>query len=476
MARIEDLKHKIAQAEEELRRLKEDLAQAESGIQDDNANGGANDSSWKWPLPATDYERYSRQMVIGGVGTRGQLRLKSASVLIVGAGGLGCPAAAYIAGAGVGTLGIIDDDTVETSNLHRQIAHATSRVGMSKVESAITYLKDLNPTVTYRAHNTRLTPENAESIVSNYDLVLDCTDHPAIRYLVSDICVLLGKPLVSASALKTDGQLMVLNYPARAAGDESGGPCYRCIFPRPPPPESVVSCGEGGILGPIVGVMGILQALETIKLITGGAVDPSAAAPPPTSKPSMLLFSGAAALSFRSFSMRPRKKGCITCSADATLTLEGLRSGGFDYAQFCGVAVPLDILRPDERISAAECKDPSGTSAGTALLLDVREREHFDVSSIEGAVNIPIATFLRETTACKSDGQPHEQKAPAWFPPDVSDDSPIYVVCRVGNDSQLATRRLKEMGLDRNGTRYIGDIKGGMRAWKAEVDPTLPFT
>ncbi|ROT41110.1 ThiF family protein [Sodiomyces alkalinus F11] len=546
MNRIEDLKHKIAKAEAELLRLKEDLAQAESEGQV-HVNGGAKDSTWKWPLPATDYERYSRQMVIPGVGTKGQLRLKAASVLIVGAGGLGCPAAAYIAGAGVGTLGIVDDDTVETSNLHRQIAHASSRVGMSKVESAITYLKEyhqahwfpvpphralhhhslltrspllplhiitflhveqpqyllhpltatsLNPTVTYHAHNTRLTPENAESIVSKYDLVLDCTDHPAIRYLVSDICVLLRKPLVSASALKTDGQLMVLNYPASAVGDESGGPCYRCVFPRPPPPESVVSCGEGGILGPVVGVMGVLQALEAIKVVTSGAVDPSPPATPvpASSKPSMLLFSGTAAPPFRSFSMRPRKKGCVACSADATLTLEGLRTGAFDYAQFCGVAAPLAILRPDERISAAECsrrllaaargvtssgEDPSGTttSAGTPVLLDVREREHFDICSIEGAVNVPIATFLRETATPKVDGdQPLEQRAPAWLPSNVSDDSPIYVVCRVGNDSQLATRRLKEMGLHRNGTRFIGDIRGGMRAWKAEVDSTLPFT
>lgn len=284
---------------------------------------------------------------------------------------------------------------------------------------------------------------------------------------------------------------MILNYPARTAGDDSGGPCYRCVFPRPPPPESVVSCGEGGILGPIVGVMGVLQALETIKLITAGAVDPSSAEPPPASRPSMLLFSGSAAPSFRSFSMRPRKRGCIACSADATLTLEGLRGGAFDYDQFCGVVVPLAILRPDERISAIECRRrllaaqgmaggtgiPNGTSAGTPLLLDVREREHFDIASIEGAINVPIATLMREATVHNSDGESHEQRAPAWLlSPHMSDDSPIYVVCRVGNDSQLATKRLKEMGLDRNGTRFIGDVRGGMRAWKAEVDATMPFT
>jgi adenylyltransferase/sulfurtransferase len=208
-------------------------------------------------------------------------------VLIVGAGGLGCPAAAYIAGAGVGTIGIVDGDVVETSNLHRQILHSTAKVGMKKVDSAISFLTSyclpslfyfyntyrlcrLNPNLRYIAHGEHLTPQNAREIVEKYDLVLDCTDHPTSRYLISDICVLLHKPLISASALRTDGQLIVLNSPPLPAGDASGGPCYRCVFPKPPPAESVVSCGDGGILGPVVGTMGVLQALEAVKLITAG--------------------------------------------------------------------------------------------------------------------------------------------------------------------------------------------------------------
>ncbi|EHK50419.1 hypothetical protein TRIATDRAFT_297199, partial [Trichoderma atroviride IMI 206040] len=203
-------------------------------------------------------------MIVPNFGLQGQLHVKHARVLVVGAGGLGCPAAAYLAGAGVGTLGLVDGDAVEVSNLHRQVAHSTGRVGMMKVDSAVAYLKGLNPTIIYNAHATHLTPLNAEEIVSQYDLVLDCTDHPTSRYLISDICVLLSKPLVSASAFQTSGQLIVLNNPP------GKGPCYRCVFPKPPPPESVVGCGEGGIIGPVVGTMGVLQALEAIKLIVRG--------------------------------------------------------------------------------------------------------------------------------------------------------------------------------------------------------------
>ncbi|KAM0526518.1 hypothetical protein ACHAQF_005405 [Verticillium nonalfalfae] len=322
----------------------------------------------------------------------------------------------------------------------------------------------LNPNVTLNAHITHLTPQNAESIVAKYDIVLDCTDHPTSRYLISDICVLLRKPLVSASAFKTDGQLIVLNNPAAPQGApvEEGGPCYRCVFPKPPPPDSVVSCGEGGILGPVVGVMGVLQALEAIKLISSGFQ--------PTS-PSLLLFSGTAGAPFRSVRMRGRKKDCFACSPEAALTLESLESGSLDYVQFCGIAAPLNILQPEERLSAADFGQLQKGSA-VRVLLDVREKEHFDICSIEGAINLPLAMFLKENPVQEQDAG----KRPSWLPANSSDDTPIYVVCRVGNDSQLATRRLKDLGLDRDGKRFIGDIKGGMRAWKDEVDSSLPFT
>ncbi|KAH6691500.1 molybdenum cofactor synthesis protein [Plectosphaerella plurivora] len=469
MGKLEDLRAKVAAAEAELQQLRAELAEAE--VQE---HATEHPADWKWPLSEGEYERYGRQLIIPAVGIKGQLRLKASSVLIIGAGGLGSPAAAYIAGAGVGTLGLVDGDTVETSNLHRQVAHATSRVGMLKVESAISYLRDLNPRVNFRAHTTHLTPQNAEDIVSKYDLVLDCTDHPTSRYLISDICVLLGKPLVSASAFKTDGQLIVLNNPPAPQGapPENGGPCYRCVFPKPPPPDSVISCGEGGILGPVVGVMGILQALEAIKLIAAGAVDPTAEKPA-ASPPSLLLFSGTSIPPFRSVRMRGRRKDCFACSAASSLTRETLTSGSLDYVQFCGVTAPLNLLQPEERISATEYSRVAKAGSTKPVLLDVREREHFNICSLPGATSIPLAAFLRDNQVPKED---EEQKpSPAWLS-EATDDTPIYVVCRVGNDSQLATRRLKEMGLDRNSSRFIGDIRGGMRAWKEEVDSTLPFT
>ncbi|KAF7549610.1 hypothetical protein G7Z17_g6285 [Cylindrodendrum hubeiense] len=408
--------------------------------------------AWKWPLEAHEYERYSRQMIVPNFGLQGQLRLKKARVLLVGAGGLGSPAAAYLAGAGVGTVGLVDGDEVEVSNLHRQIAHSTGRVGTSKVESAIAYLKELNPTITYNAHITHLTPQNAQDIVSGYDLVLDCTDHPTSRYLISDICVLLAKPLVSASAFQTSGQLIVLNNPPRQ------GPCYRCVFPKPPPPESVVGCGEGGIVGPIVGAMGVMQALEAIKLIARGDLEGGEVKPT-----TMLLFSGMADTPFRTVRMRGKRKACFACDEEAALTLEKLRTS-IDYVQFCGVNAPVQLLQPQERITAEEYGRLSKTNKDEHLLLDVREKEHFDLCNIPGSVNVPIGRFMSTRGDAIPDGLPSN------LPPTTA----IYVVCRVGNDSQIATQKLKDLGLG-NSERIIKDIKGGMKAWKDTVDPTVPF-
>lgn len=398
----------------------------------------------------------------------GQLRLKSSSVLIVGAGGLGCPAAAYLSGAGVGTLGIVDGDVVEVSNLHRQILHSTSKVGMKKVDSAISYLQSLNPNVTYVAHPSHLTPENALPIFSKYDIILDCTDHPTSRYLISDACVLLQKPLVSASALRTDGQLIVLNSPPLPAGNPSGGPCYRCVFPKPPPVESVVSCGDGGILGPVVGVMGVLQALEAINLIASGkltSVDEVNQSPSPVT---MLLFSGKGATSFRSLKMKGRKPDCFACSARSQLTSESLTSGSLDYVQFCGVLSPVNVLRPEERIEAAEYKKLREGKFKRHLLIDTREKVQYDMCSIDGAVNVPFSKLQ----GMKINGA--EDSRPEWLPSSFSPDEPIYVVCRLGNDSQVAVRKLKELGLDSNGSRYIGDIRGGLRAWREQADHSFP--
>lgn len=458
------LKQQITRAEQELEALKAQLEELEKPA--DIVDGQSSGTQWDWPLKEEEYARYGRQLILPSVGIQGQLRLRSTAVLVIGAGGLGCPAAAYLAGAGVGTLGIVDGDTVEVSNLHRQIAHSTAKVGMKKVASLASFCQDLNPDVFYTQHGSNLTPQNAEEIVSKYDIVLDCTDHPTSRYLISDICVLLQKPLVSASALRTDGQLIVLNHPAAPQGSTEGGPCYRCVFPKPPPADSVVSCGEGGILGPVVGVMGLLQALEAIKLIAAGLNVP----PNEPNTPSLLIFSASGSTTFRPMRMRGRRTNCVACSASSTLALESLKSGSLDYVAFCGVAAPVDILKPEERITATAYHSLLAEESNLAhVLLDVREKEHFDIASIPGAINIPISIFQ---TRNASDDQP----IPDWLPESLPPDAPIYVICRVGNDSQLITQKLKNLGLDRSGSRFIGDISGGMRAWKQEVDTTLPFT
>ncbi|KAF8866655.1 Molybdopterin-synthase sulfurtransferase [Acephala macrosclerotiorum] len=469
----EQLRLQIAATEDQLKKLKDKLAKLDaqngaSSVETSLEGLGLEDpvTRGKWPLSSEEYKRYGRQMIVPNIGIQGQLRLKTASVLIVGAGGLGCPAAAYIAGAGVGTIGIVDRDEVENSNLHRQILHSTSKVGMKKVDSAISYLKSLNPNLKYNAHTSHLTPENSESIVSQYDLVLDCTDHPTSRYLISDICVLLQKPLVSASALRTDGQLIVLNSPPLPPGNEAGGPCYRCVFPKPPPAESVVSCGDGGILGPVVGVMGVLQALEAIKLIASGKLTADGSEEVKKDA-NMLLFSANSNPPFRSLRLRSRRAKCFACSSESGLTLEGLSSGSLDYVLFCGVHAPVSILRSEERVEAREYEKIRKEKGAGHLLVDTRERVQFDICNIEGSINIPISNF-QGNRARAADGE-----LPSWIPETLPPDAPIYVVCRLGNDSQVVTRELKEAGLDKNG-RYIGDIKGGLKSWKQQVDSSWP--
>ncbi|OCK76720.1 hypothetical protein K432DRAFT_419041 [Lepidopterella palustris CBS 459.81] len=454
-----------------------------------------------WPLEKHEYKRYGRQLIMPEIGLQGQLRLKASSVLIVGVGGLGCPAAAYLAGAGIGTIGLVDEDTVEESNLHRQILHSTGKVGMTKVKSAIDYLSSLNPNVRYVPYLSRLGPDTALETFQSYDVVLDCTDNPASRYLISDTCVLLGKPLVSASALRTEGQLMVLNNPPRPSGDTQGGPCYRCVFPKPPPAESVVSCGDGGILGPVVGVMGVLQALEAIKIIAKGIEQPSLSTdvmetdgmatcnggkPQSTTiePPSLLLFSAYSNPSFRSIKLRGRKPKCTACSTHATVTCNALIAGSLDYEEFCGAVTPINALSPKERISAdnyARIRTGANPFTGTKassdshVLVDVREKVQFDLCNLEGSLNIPFSVVSGTPIPPMNgnDGQTPEER---WISQlrNLPEKKPIFVVCKLGNDSQLTVRKMKELGLDDDGKRWIGDIKGGLKAWRENVDPDFP--
>lgn len=418
----------------------------------------------------------------------------------MGAGGLGCPAAMYLAGAGVGTLGIIDGDTVEASNLHRQILHRTKYVGQFKVDSAIKYLQEcvipfsiqlfallieilmklirLNPHPTYIPYRKRLTPQEAPDIFDKYEIILDCTDNPATRYLISDTAVLLGKPVVSASALRTEGQLMILNYPPKPRGNTSGGSCYRCVFPKPPPPDSVVSCADGGIIGPVVGLMGVMQALETIKIITSQSTTDVGEQ---TIVPSLHLFSAYSTPPFRNVRLRKRRANCSVCSATATITLETLRNASTDYVQFCGLSKTPSLLDAHERITPVEYRETySKVSRDQAseipVLIDVREKVQYEICALPNSINIPVSHILSslQTTDAQNLGD-GDGNSPPWLPASVLDSgSPLYVLCRQGNDSQVVVKKLKNMGIDRNGKRIITDIRGGLVAWRNDIDPDFP--
>ena len=292
------------------------------------------------PLELEEYIRYGRQMILPQVGLPGQLALKKSSVLVIGAGGLGCPVLLYLAGAGIGTsptdnrsnklgtIGIADHDTVDLSNLHRQILHRTSSIGRLKTRSAETALKQLNPSIKVICHDDGITPQNAVSSMTPYDIIVDCTDAPSTRYLISDTCVVLSKSLVSGSALGTEGQLVVYGY--------NNGPCYRCMFPTPPPAEAVLTCGEGGILGPVVGVIGVMQALETIKVMlhANGVWKEEYI-------PQMTIFGAFDVPQWRSFKMRPRKKDCIACGLNPSISEDIIAKT--DYSVICKRVIPDEI-------------------------------------------------------------------------------------------------------------------------------------
>ena len=335
----------------------------------------------------------------------------------------------------------------------------------------------MNHNVRYIAYPNHLTPATAVAMMEDYDLVLDCTDHPASRYLISDAAVLAGKPLISGSALRTEGQLMVLNNPPSTFYQDTGGPCYRCIFPKPPPVESVTSCGDGGILGPVVGVIGVLMALEAIKLVAPGEAKPNIQLGSSTrdTPASMLLFSGYSTTPFRQVRLRGKRLNCIGCSSSGTISKEALISGSLDYEVMCGTLSPINILHKDERVEAQELKNAIDTRKKPYIILDVRDKTQFDICNLPGSVNIPIASIEAITVppvTGRNTGTDKDQLATSLecLHPDAS----IYTICRLGNDSQLAVRKLKSLGYDNNGKRWIGDVKGGYRAWKQQVDPNWP--
>lgn len=359
---------------------------------------------------------YSRHLNLREIGLEGQARLKDASVLLIGLGGLGSPLALYLAAAGIGRLGIVEFDTVDASNLHRQVLYGDSQVGEHKLACGAARLRDLNPHITIDEHACALTRDNAREIVSCYDIVADGADNFATRYLVNDTCVLEGKPLVSASILAFEGQLSVFNH--------DNGPCYRCLFPEPPPAGLVPSCAEGGVLGVLPGVMGTLQATEVIKLVLGLGEIASG----------RLVHYDALALTFSTFRVS-RDPQCALCGNDPTITEL------VDYDVFCGLDSASESAIPQlSPAQAAELFD----SAEDAILVDVRESHERLVDSLPRSEHVALNELIEN-------GIP--------FPPS----SRLVVFCATGVRSQLAAESLKKRGYN-----LVHNLEGGLSGWRRE--------
>jgi len=379
------------------------------------------------PLSREEILRYSRHLLIPEVGLSGQRKLKAASVLVVGAGGLGSPVAMYLAAAGVGRIGLVDYDVVDFSNLQRQIIHGTSRLGDLKVESARQRLLDINPAIEVAAYNEPLTSANAFRIAESYDLIVDGTDNFPTRYLVNDLCVLTGKPNVYGSIFRFEGQASVF-----AA---EGGPCYRCIFPEPPPPGLVPSCAEGGVLGVLPGVIGAIQATEAVKLILG--IGQSLAG--------RLLLYDALEMQFEYVKLRKNPR-CKVCGEHPSITAL------IEYEAFCGVPGhdrENGSAGADWDISAGELAARL-RSGETPLLLDVREPHELEISALEGAVNIPLGELAARL-------------------PELDSAREMVVFCKAGTRSTRALELLLSAGF-----RKVKHLKGGINAWAEEVEPEMP--
>ncbi len=375
-------------------------------------------------LTRDEVQRYSRHLIMPEVGVDGQRKLKAARVLCIGAGGLGAPATMYLAAAGVGTLGIVDFDTVDASNLHRQIIYGTPDVGKRKLEAARDRIAAMNPSVKVVMHELALTSKNALDVLRDYDVILDGTDNFQTRYLVNDACVILGKPNAYGSIFRFDGQASVFAV--------KGGPCYRCLYPEPPPPGLVPSCAEGGVLGVLPGVIGIIQATEAIKLILG------------VGQPLVgrLLLYDALQMRFRELKLR-RDVECPVCGDNPTIREL------IDYDAFCGVtppsAAPATSGIPE--ITAEELK--AQIDSGTApFILDVREPNEFQICRIDGSTLIPLGEVAARSA-------------------ELDRDREMVVHCKMGGRSAKAVALLQERGFTR-----VRNLKGGILAWIDKVDPT----
>jgi adenylyltransferase/sulfurtransferase len=370
--------------------------------------------------------RYSRHLIMPEVGMEGQLKLKNASVLLVGAGGLGAPLGLYLAAAGIGRIGIVDFDVVDYTNLQRQVIHGTKDVGRKKLDSAADRMADINPYVKLERHEVALTSENAIDIIKQYDIVVDGTDNFPTRYLVNDACVLTGKPNVYGSIFRFEGQASVFAYP--------GGPCYRCLYPEPPPPGLVPSCAEGGVLGILPGLIGVVQATETVKLIMGIG----------ETLVGRLMRYDALEMKFREYKLR-RDPECPVCGDHPTI------HAPIDYHQFCGVPQgQMEDAKPVEGdIDPVEVKQKFDRG-DRFVLIDVREPHEYQICRIPNAKLIPLGELAKRVNELDSADE-------------------IVAHCKSGIRSAKAVDFLRQAGF-----RKVRNMKGGILAWSDKVDPTVP--
>jgi adenylyltransferase/sulfurtransferase len=378
-------------------------------------------------LSNEEIRRYSRHLILPEVGLAGQKRIKATSVLCIGAGGLGSPIAMYLAAAGIGRLGLVDFDSVDFSNLQRQIIHGTEDVGRHKGESARDTLKSINPGVDIVLHSVRLSAENAMDIIKQYDIVVDGTDNFPTRYLTNDACVLLRKPNIYGSIFRFEGQASVF-------APHLGGPCYRCLYPEPPPPGMVPSCAEGGVLGVLPGIIGCIQSTEILKLVLGKG----------TSLVGRLVLFNALDMKFKELKLR-RDPQCPLCGDNPTI------KELIDYEQFCGIPPePVNPAANPDEVTVQDMKKALEDPKLGIKVIDVREPDEYQIARIDGVPLFPLSTLPQKFTEL----DPNHQ---------------YYLHCKAGVRSLKALNFLRDQGF-----KYLKSVKGGINAWSDEIDHNVP--
>lgn len=378
-------------------------------------------------LTNDEIRRYSRHLILPEVGMNGQKKICSTSVLCVGAGGLGSPIAMYLAAAGIGKIGLVDFDVVDFSNLQRQIIHGTEDVGRPKAESARDTIKSINPNVEVVIHNTRLSSENALEIIKDYDIVVDGTDNFPTRYLTNDACVLLKKPNVYGSIFRFEGQASVF-------APHLGGPCYRCLYPEPPPPGMVPSCAEGGVLGVLPGIIGCIQTTEILKLALGKG----------TPLINRLMLYNALDMKFRELKLR-RDPNCPVCGDSPTI------KELIDYEVFCGIPQePVEAGANPDEVDVHEMKRALDNPNLGIKVIDVRDPDEYEIAHIDGVPQIPLGSLPQRFT-------------------ELDPNQTIYLHCKSGKRSMKALEFLRQQGF-----KYVKSVKGGIEAWSDQIDPSVP--